>query len=91
MAEFIASSPLVAPKPDAMDTSRALDVGTGSGVLAIFAALRGYRVDAVDINPTAIAAAMENAEANEVADKIDVFHFRVAYTKGITPISPKVY
>ena len=47
---------------------RVLDVGTGSGILAIAAAKRGAReVVGVDIDPLAVRAAKENAEANGVA------------------------
>lgn len=49
----------------------ALDVGTGSGVLAIAAALLGARVSAVDTDPGAAAAVHANAEANAVTDRID--------------------
>jgi ribosomal protein L11 methyltransferase len=46
---------------------RVLDYGCGSGILAIAAALLGARtVDAVDIDPTAVAAARANAAANGV-------------------------
>jgi len=46
---------------------RVLDYGCGSGILAIGAALLGARtVDAVDIDPTAVAAARANAAANGV-------------------------
>ncbi|HET8568213.1 MAG TPA: 50S ribosomal protein L11 methyltransferase [Candidatus Limnocylindria bacterium] len=45
-----------------------LDVGTGSGILAIAAAKRGARpVVAVDDDPIAVEAARENAAANGVA------------------------
>lgn len=44
-----------------------LDVGTGSGILAISAAKRGARpVVAVDVDPLAVAAAAENARRNDV-------------------------
>jgi ribosomal protein L11 methyltransferase len=47
---------------------RVLDYGSGSGILAIAAALHGARsVDAVDIDPAAIAATHANARANGVA------------------------
>lgn len=48
-----------------------LDVGTGSGILAIAAAKRGARpVVAVDTDPLAVRAATENAARNEV--RVDV-------------------
>jgi ribosomal protein L11 methyltransferase len=48
--------------------SRVLDYGCGSGILAIAAALHGGRgVDAVDIDPAAVAATQANALANGVA------------------------
>ena len=51
-----------------LDGTRALDVGTGSGILAIAAAKRGAReVVAVDTDPIAVRAARENAERNGVA------------------------
>ena len=50
-----------------------LDVGTGSGVLAIAALLLGAaRVDAVDIEPVAVRSAGENARRNGVADRLRV-------------------
>jgi len=47
-----------------VDGRRVLDLGTGSGVLAITAARRGARVVAVDIDPLAVEAAVANAERN---------------------------
>lgn len=50
-----------------------LDVGTGSGILAIAAALLGAaRVDAVDIDPAAVQATQENAARNGVGDIVRV-------------------
>jgi len=43
-----------------------LDMGTGSGILAIAAAKKGCSVTAVDINPDAIDAAKENAKKEKV-------------------------
>ncbi|MFN8591491.1 MAG: 50S ribosomal protein L11 methyltransferase [Thermomicrobiales bacterium] len=48
---------------------RMLDVGIGSGVLAIAAAKLGAAaVDGVDIEPVAVRASRENAERNQVGD-----------------------
>lgn len=52
--------------------STVLDMGTGSGVGAVFAALRGARVDAVDVNPHAVRCARINALLHEVADRVAV-------------------
>jgi ribosomal protein L11 methyltransferase len=50
-----------------------LDLGSGSGVLAIAAALLGSGpVTAVDIEPVAVRSTRENAERNGVADRIAV-------------------
>jgi ribosomal protein L11 methyltransferase len=51
-----------------------LDVGTGTGILAIAAIkLRpGSRVVGFDIDPEAIAVALENAAINGVADEIEI-------------------
>lgn len=50
-----------------------LDVGTGSGVLAIAAALLGAeRVSAIDIDTIAVDTAIENVAQNGLSDLIDV-------------------
>ena len=50
---------------------RVLDYGCGSGILAIGAALYGaHPIDAVDIDPAAVQATRENAQANGVADVV---------------------
>ena len=52
---------------------RALDVGCGSGILAIYAALRGVaRVTALDLDPLAVEMAGANAAANGVAEAVRV-------------------
>jgi methylase of polypeptide subunit release factors len=50
---------------------RVLDVGTGSGILALAAARAGAaHVVAADINPNAALSAAENARANGLGDRI---------------------
>lgn len=50
-----------------------IDVGTGSGILAIGAALLGAdRVLALDLDPVAVSSAKENIRLNGLEDKIDV-------------------
>ena len=50
-----------------------LDVGTGSGILAIAAATLGAEsVTAVDIDPIAVDAARDTARRNGVADRVQV-------------------
>ena len=51
---------------------RVLDYGCGSGILAVAAALLGAQsVAAVDIDPQALTATRENAEANAVGARIE--------------------
>ena len=52
-----------------------LDVGTGSGILAFAAAKLGAdKVDTVDVETVAVKATAENAELNQLSDKIRVEH-----------------
>ena len=51
--------------------STMLDIGSGSGILSIAAALLGAKkVDGVDIDPVAVKVAKENADINDVGDKL---------------------
>jgi ribosomal protein L11 methyltransferase len=53
---------------------RVLDVGCGSGILAISALLLGAKVaDGVDIDPMAVKSATENRVLNHVEDKFNIF------------------
>ena len=54
--------------------SEVLDMGTGSGVCAMFAAKYARRVVAVDINPAAVRCTEINARLNHLEHKIDVRH-----------------
>ncbi len=51
-----------------------LDVGTGSGILAIAAAQLGAHVQALDADPIAVEVAKENVELNGVAAAVQVAH-----------------
>ncbi|RMH16145.1 MAG: methyltransferase domain-containing protein [Acidobacteria bacterium] len=53
---------------------RVLDLGTGSGVGAVFAARRGWRVVAVDVNPQAVRCARLNALLNDLEERIEARH-----------------
>lgn len=51
---------------------RLLDMGTGSGVGAVFAARRGMQVVAVDINPEAVRCARINVLLNQLDERVEV-------------------
>lgn len=60
-----------------------LDAGTGSAILAIYAALRGAKeIIAFDNDPVAIENAIENAGLNAVADRMDI---RCCDITGVLP------
>jgi HemK-related putative methylase len=73
--EYLARSLLegsVGQPSDHEHSQRALDMGTGSGIGAIFAARRGYQVIAVDLNPEAVRCARVNALMNRLEGLIEV-------------------
>ena len=59
----------------AAGTGHVLDIGTGSGILAVAAALLGAgEVTALDIDPLAVRVARQNAQANGVSDRVHVHY-----------------
>ncbi|HEV3459664.1 MAG TPA: methyltransferase [Thermoanaerobaculia bacterium] len=64
----------VAAAPAARQGARALDMGTGSGVGAVFAARRGFQVVGVDLNPDAVRCARANVLLNGLEERIEIRH-----------------
>jgi methylase of polypeptide subunit release factors len=60
-----------APEGLRAEEVRVLDLGTGSGVGALFAARRGFRVVAVDVNPEAVRCARVNALVHGLEERIE--------------------
>ncbi|MEP4651426.1 MAG: 50S ribosomal protein L11 methyltransferase, partial [Ilumatobacter sp.] len=62
---------------------RLLDVGCGTGVLAVLAAQLGVpTIRAIDIADAAVSSTLRNAELNDVIDRIDVDTTPVADVEG---------
>lgn len=70
LAEYIARAPDLTYQ--GRRDARALDLGTGSGIQAVFVAARGFAVTATDVNPEAVRCAQLNALLNRVEDKVRV-------------------
>lgn len=70
--KFYATSEFMARHIKVSPEDEVLDMGTGSGILAIKAGETALRVTAVDINPQAVRCARENVARNGLADRITV-------------------
>lgn len=69
------------------DNSRALDIGTGSGVLAIVAVLMGVeRAVGIDIDPCARAEAGKNIKLNGLEHRIKILDIRIEDLKETYPL-----
>lgn len=62
---------LAAENLEAGGQETVIDLGSGSGLLAILASKKAKRVFAIDINPDAALATHQNAKRNGVSSKID--------------------
>ena len=71
--EFLVTPDVLIPRPETQELvrlveqnvapeSKVLDIGTGSGCIAITLALAGYRVSAIDVSEKALAVAQWNAQ-----------------------------
>jgi ribosomal protein L11 methyltransferase len=66
---------------------RMLDVGTGSGILALAALRRGVsRAVGLEIDPGALRAAAENARINQMADRLSLIHGGIEAVSGSWPL-----
>ncbi len=80
--ETLVLAALEAIKP--LATPRVLDIGTGSGCIAVTIAAqnKAARIVAVDVSPGALAIAQSNAEKHNVADRITFFESDLFFAVG---------
>lgn len=73
-------------KEEAQDMLRLLDIGTGSGCIAITLAknIKNSKVEAIDISQNALATAYQNAKANGV--KVDFYNQNILETQALDEV-----
>lgn len=77
-----------------LQQKKVLEVGCGSGLLSILAASKGAYVTAIDINPAAVRATVDNAVINGVtihAYESDLFSNVIGQTFDILFINPPYF
>ncbi|ADW16687.1 ribosomal L11 methyltransferase [Desulfobulbus propionicus DSM 2032] len=78
---------LIKGSMESIQPQEALDVGTGTGILAMAATRFGAkRVIAIDNDPDAVAVARENIEKNGLAGRIEVSATPVTQIQGSFPL-----
>lgn len=93
---FIFSTKIFLEYIEKMDLSgkTVLELGAGSGIISVLAALKGAEVTASEINPTAIQNIRENAEMNKVkitTIESDLFEAIPSSTFDFIIIAPPYY
>jgi ribosomal protein L11 methyltransferase len=74
-------------RKDVLAGKEVLDVGTGSGILALAALLYGAsRAIAIDVDPDVIEVVVENAERNMLADRVEARQGTVDTVQGTYPV-----
>ena len=77
-----------------LENKKLLEPGAGSGLISIYAAQRGARATATDINPTAVKSLYHNSEANHVRLTViesNLFERLRPQTFDIIAINPPYY
>lgn len=65
-----------------------LDMGSGSGIVSIFAASKGANCVACDINPVAVRCITENALQNKLSSQIKVYESDLFESLNVSDIIP---
>ena len=65
------------------EAQRVLDIGSGTGELAVMLAVRGVSVEGFDINPAMVAAARERIKADNLSDYVSVRRMGVDGMDGL--------
>lgn len=72
---------------------RILDIGTGTGLLALIAAQRNPTalIDAVEIDENAVSQSLENVSASPFADRVRIIHERIQNFGAVQQVDAFLY